>query len=418
MHKVQKIPFKDIDRFIDILADAYPGLPISTPEDKKRVHERFRQRSKDKRMSWWGVYRGPKMLGGAIFYDYTMNFFGHKVLAGGLGTVCVDLIHKKEHVARDLMRFYLRHYRKREAAFSVLWPFRPDFYKQMGCGLGSTNHVYKIKPADLPKGKTKKNVRFLERADMKALNDCYNRYVDLHTGMIEETLVNRQLRYDLSKGLRYVGVEKNGRMSGYMIFTFVRGNAANFVDNYIKVTEMVYETPEALSELMTFLQTQADQINRIIFHTDDPDFYHYVKDPRNESGNLAEPVWHESHVSGVGIMFRVLNTRQIFRILENRNFGGQTLRLKLTVRDDFLKENDSTLVIHFEGGKPNLKTKNAASDVTLELNIADFSSLILGAVTLKSLYRYGYARISKPDYLNRLHKLFATEEKPICTTSF
>ncbi|UCG62496.1 MAG: GNAT family N-acetyltransferase [Candidatus Zixiibacteriota bacterium] len=418
MNKVKKIPFTDIEKFIDILADAYPGIGITTPEDKKRVKERFRKRSKDKRMSWWGVYRGSELLGGAIFYDFTMNFFGNKVLAGGLGTVCVSLVHKKEHVARDLMRFYLRHYRKREATFSVLWPFRPDFYKQMGCGLGSTNHVYKVKPADLPRGKSKKNVRFLGKADMKALNDCYNRYVDRHTGMIEETLVNRKIRFDLSKETKFVGVEKKGRIEGYMIFSFVRGNAANFVDNHIKVSEMIYETPEALSELMTFLHTQADQINRIIFHTDDPDFYHYVKDPRNDSGNLAEPVYHESHVSGVGIMFRVLNTRQIFGILEKHNFNGQTLRLKLNVRDSFLRENNSSLVIHFEDGRPFLKTKNAAADVTLELNIADFSSLILGAVGLRSLFQYGFARISKPDYLNRLHRLFATEEKPICTTSF
>ena len=49
MNKVKKIPFTDIEKFIDILADAYPGIGISSPEDKKRVKERFRLRSKDKR---------------------------------------------------------------------------------------------------------------------------------------------------------------------------------------------------------------------------------------------------------------------------------------------------------------------------------------------------------------------------------
>ncbi len=418
MSKIKQIPFTDMDKFIDVLADAYPGMAVITPEDKKRVRERLQKRRKDTRMSWWGMYNGRELMGGLIFYDYTMNFFGNKVLAGGGGTLCVSLLNKKEHVARDLMRFYFRHYRKREAPFAVLWPFRPDFYKQMGCGLGSTNHIYKVKPADLPVGKSKKHVHYLGNSDMKAVNDCYNRYVSRHTGMIEETLVNRRIRFDLAKNVKYVGYKKDGRIEGYMIFSFKRGNPDNFVDNFINIHEMIYETPQALSELMTFLHTQADQINRVIFRTADPDFYHYMKDPRNDSGNLAEPVYHESHVSGVGIMYRVLNTRQIFRILENHDFGGQSLRLKLKTRDSFLKENDSTLVIHFDQGRPEIKTKNARSDVTLELDIADFSSLILGAVNLKSLYNYGAAKISNVSYLESLYRLFATDEKPICMTSF
>lgn len=418
MSKIKEIPMKEIDAFIDVFADAYPAFPLNTPEDKKRVKERFRKRSKDKRMSWWGMYDAGKFLGGFILYDYTMNLFGHKVLAGGAGALCVDLAHKKEHVARDLMKFYFRHYRKQQSPIAVLWPFRPDFYKQMGAGLGATNHVYKVRAIDLPKGKSKKHVRFLGKTDMKALNDCYNRYVDRHTGMIEENMVNRVTRFEIGTASRHVGVVKKGRIEGYMIFTFVRGKETNFVDNHIKVVEMVYETPEALSELMTFLHSQADQINRVIFHTDDPDFYHYLKDPRNDSGNLSEPVYHESHVAGVGIMYRVLNTRRIFEILHDHDFGGQTLRLKLTVKDSFLKENDSSFVIHFTDGKPEIKAKSARSDVSLEMDVADFSSLLLGAVGLKSLYFYGAAKISKTDYLERLHKLFATEEKPICTTSF
>ncbi len=418
MNKIKKMPWKDIDRFIDIWADAYPGTKIITKEDKKRVKDRFQKRSKDPRLSFWGMYDGSEMLGGVLFWDYVMNLFGHKVLAGGGGNLAVDLMHKKEHVARDLMRFMFRHYRKQGAPFAVLWPFRPDFYKEMGCGLGSKGHVYRIKPTDLPFGKSRKNVRFMAKADMKAVNDCYNRQVARVTGMIEETLASRKLGYEFSKRSKYVGYEKNGRVEGYLIFGFERGNEASFIDNYIKVSEMVYETPEALEGLMSFLHTQFDQINRIIFHTSDDDFHHLFKDPRNESGNLMEPVYHESHVSGVGLMYRVLNTRQVFNVLEGRNFGGQTLRLKLTVKDTFLKENDSSLIIHFEDGRPQIKTKSARHDVELKIDIADFSSLILGAVGLKSLYYFGAARISKAEHIDRLHRLFTTEQKPVCMTSF
>ncbi len=418
MSKIQKMPARDIGKFLDIMADAYPGLPMSSEEDKRRMRERFALRSKDKRISWWGMYDGKEMLGGLILYDYTMNLFGHKVLAGGGGALAVDLLHKKEHVARDIMRFYFRHYRKQDAPFAVLWPFRPDFYRAMGCGFSSKGHVYKIKPADLPTSKSKKHVRYLGKKDMKALNDCYNRQVDRVTGMIEETLVHRKIRFELGKTVKYVGYENNGRIEGYILFTFERGKATNFVDNHIVVHEFIYEHPEALLELMTFLHTQADQINRIIFHTNDDDFHLLLKDARNDSGNLMTPVYHESHVSGVGIMFRVLNTRRVFEILKDHSFGGQTVRLKLTVEDSFLKENDGSLVIYFADGKPVIKAKKSPSDVELKLDIAEFSSLLLGAVGLKSLVGYGMAHVSKPEYVDQLHKLFATEHKPVCTTSF
>ncbi|MEW6411191.1 MAG: GNAT family N-acetyltransferase [Candidatus Zixiibacteriota bacterium] len=418
MNEIKKIPPRDIGKFIDIMADAYPGLPMSTEEDKRRIRERLALRSKDKRISYWAMYEGKEMLGALALYDYTMNLFGHKVLAGGGGSLAVGLIHKKEHVARDIMRFYFRHYRRQNAPFAVLWPFRPDFYKAMGCGLGPKGHVYKVKPPDLPTGGSKKHIRILGKSDMKALNDCYNRQVDRVTGMIEETLVHRKIRYELAKTVKYVGYENNGRIEGYILFSFERGKATNFVDNYIVVHELIYEHPEALLELMTFLRTQADQINRIIFHTNDDDFHYLLKDPRNDSGNLMQPVYHESHISGVGIMFRVLNTRQVFEILGDHDFGGQTVRLKLTATDSFLKENDGSLVIYFSDGKPEIKTKKSPHDVELKLDISDFSSLLMGAVGLKSLVKYGMAEVSGPEYIDLLHKLFATEQKPVCLTSF
>ncbi|UCD64748.1 MAG: GNAT family N-acetyltransferase [Candidatus Zixiibacteriota bacterium] len=418
MNKIQEIPFKDIEKFIDIVADAYPGLQISAAEAKKRVKERWRKRRQDKRMSWWGMYRGSEMLGGMIYYDYTMNFFGHKVLTGGAGTVAVSLVHKKEHVARDLMRFFFRHYRKRGAPLAVLWPFRPDFYKKMGCGLGWKMDQYRLTPATLPRTKARKHVRHLGKADMKALNDCYNRFVDTRTGMIEETQVNRNIRYDLGKGVKYVGYVKDGRVLGYLIFTFARGNPENFVDNHIKIEEMVYESPEVLNGLLSFLHTQADQINRIIVSSNDEYFYHCFDDPRNETGNLMSPVYHESHRSGVGIMYRVLNTREVFNLLKDRDFDGVSVRLRLKVHDTFLKENNGDLTIHFVKGHPQIKTGRAAAEVSLGLDIADFSSLIMGAVDLRSLYNYGRAELSKATYLEPLNQLFATKQKPVCMTSF
>ncbi len=57
-------------------------------------------------------------------------------------------------------------------------------------------------------------------------------------------------------------------------------------------------------------------------------------------------------------------------------------------------------------------------DVSLRLDIAEFSSLLAGSVDFCSLYRYGLAEISDPAYIRTVNRIFAVEQKPICTTSF
>lgn len=57
-------------------------------------------------------------------------------------------------------------------------------------------------------------------------------------------------------------------------------------------------------------------------------------------------------------------------------------------------------------------------DVEVCMDVAEFSSLLVGAVNFKSLYKYGLAKISDPSYVGVVDKIFAVEDKPICTTPF
>jgi len=63
-----------------------------------------------------------------ILYDFSMNVHNHLMLAGGIGLVVVSLLHKKEKVAREMLRFFLHYYRDRQVSLVTLYPFRPDFY--------------------------------------------------------------------------------------------------------------------------------------------------------------------------------------------------------------------------------------------------------------------------------------------------
>jgi predicted acetyltransferase len=349
-----------------------------------------------------------------LFHDFTMNFHGARVLAGGVGIVAVEFLRKKEHVAKEMIAYFLRHYRERGASIAMLYPFRPDFYERMGFGWGTKMNQYRVLPAALPKGPSKAHVRYLGEDDVLALLACYNRFVDQTHGMIEryESDVVRQLK---NAQLRIAGYVKDDQIQGYLAFTFEKGES--FIVNDLVVREFVYESRGALWELLTFLHTQADQIRRIVFNTQDEFFHHLFLDPRNGTPELIPSVYHESNVQGVGLMYRILDAREIMSALQERDFGGQTCRLKLTVEDSFLPENAGSTLLRFEDGRLHL-LDDGSRDVEVRLDIARFSSLLVGAVNFESLYRYGLADISDPAYVDTVNRIFAVEEKPICMTAF
>ncbi|XJS51965.1 sterol carrier protein domain-containing protein [Tissierella carlieri] len=170
-------------------------------------------------------------------------------------------------------------------------------------------------------------------------------------------------------------------------------------------------------ELMTFLNSQSDQINNVIFNIQDENFRFILEDPRNDSSNILTPVYHESSMQGTGIMYRVIDLKGIINELRNHNFNNERCKLKITIRDNFIPDNDGSIIVDFNNGFPTI-VDNKEYDVEINLDIADFSSLITCTVNFKSLYKYGRALISDESYLKKVNNIFASDEKPICMTMF
>ena len=416
MTEIRRLSPDELPAFALISANAYPGFPAHTPEDQQKLVERWRSQLADPTVSFYGAFRDGTLAGGMRLYDYRMNIFGAQVLTGGVGGVAVDLLHKKEHIAYDLIQYFIRYYRERGAPLVELYPFRPDFYLQMGFGYAIKVSEYRVAPADLPQGPTRAHVRALTPEDAPLLADCYSRYQVRTHGMIArpETHWQRLLTHP---EYRCVGCVHDSQISGYLIFSFQLDAGGNWLVNDLSVNELVYETPKALAELLTFLRSQADQIRHVLFRTQDEDFHFLPRDPRNSTNHVIPSVFHESNTQGVGLMYRVIDVPSMFTTLAEHDFGGQTLRLQLTIRDSFYPANDGAVVVHFTSGHP-LIVGDSDSDAQIGLDVADFSSLLMGCVSFKSLYRYGRVTLSDVSYLDTLNRMFLAEEKPICMTAF
>src|SRR6185312_10834078 len=177
---------RDYGAFYTIVTNAYPGFNLRSTEDRERFLKSVAERMAAAPMSYCGLYRGDTLLGAARLHDFVMNVRGAEVKAAGIGMVAVDLAHKKEHVARDLMHGWLEYCRAQGVPFALLYPFRPDFYKQMGFGYGTKLSQYQAPPAALPASGDKSHIVLLgaDDGDRQLVGDCYARVAKKTHGLI------------------------------------------------------------------------------------------------------------------------------------------------------------------------------------------------------------------------------------------
>jgi predicted acetyltransferase len=265
--EIRALSTEDFDAFIDVTVNAYPGMKVVSEEKKEQYKQRMlKVHEEDPTVLFYGLFREGRLMGGMRLHDFTMNFLGGRIAAGGVGAVAVDLVSKKEHVAKEMMEYFIQHYRARGALLLLLYPFRPDFYKKMGFGYGIKMNRYRVKPSALPKGPSKAHIRYLDESDKQALLDCYTRVMSKTHGMIEKSPGEIE-RLMTRPGSQIVGCEIDGQILGYLVFSFTHGE--EWLLNDIHVREFIYESSEALSEFLTFLHAQADQIRHVVFDTQD-----------------------------------------------------------------------------------------------------------------------------------------------------
>lgn len=414
MAEIRELDVEEFGPFVDIVARAFPGWEIVTAEDKKGTREHLlKAREQEPTARYYGAFHQGRLVGGMRLHDFCLNFRGARLGAGGIGLVAVDLLHKKEHVAKDMVGFFLRHYRQRDMPLALLYPFRPDFYKQMGFGYGSKLNRYRFGPAELPQGPSRAHVRALGPQDRQMIWDYYHSFVDRTHGMMDWAPweLDRMLE---SPRLHLVGYEEKGRLRGYLVFRWEKGE--NDMVNDLVVRTLLYDTPAVLSELVTWLHTQADQVRHIILDTPDDSFHYLLHDPRNGSREILYTEYQETNVQGVGLMYRVLDTPALFRLLADRGWGEGTCRLRLAVVDTFLPENAGSTLVHLADGRAAV-VERGEHDVEVRLDVADLSSLLAGAVDLADLYRLGRAHVSDPAWVGPVGRILAAE-KPVCTTLF
>jgi len=393
--------------------DAYPGFMQNISVEQ--YAESMTDTNNRPNTKYYCAFSGNKLVGGFLMLDFEMNMRQIMVKASGLGMVAVDLNHKKEKVCREIMRYYLNTLRTNGVNVALLYPFNSSFYHKMGFGFGTLLQQFRIKPSNLPSGNSKAHIARLNEDNAEAIAKFYNLRAKTTHGLITKSTDEfaKRLKNPANKVFAYV----DGNIRGYIFFQFKKGSDDSALVNDISVNELLFDSPEVFTELMTFMKSQSDQARYIIINTQDEGFINAIADPRNHTERILFPVYQECCRTGLGIMYRICNVETFFADIANCRFGDLSINLKINVNDSFIPENNKPVLLELRNGLCTV-TNNSDCDVELNIDIAELSSLVMGCTNLKSLVKYGKATLSNATCLDVLSRSFALDEKPICLTYF
>ncbi len=410
MLEIKKLQEEDIESFTKLFSNAYPGFP-GTPEQKKANMTRFFGFPE---REFYGAFKGDTLVGGVCLLDFEMNLRGDGMIpVGGIALVAVDLLRKKEKIAKEILTYSLDHFRQKGISYVTLYPFRMSFYKQMGFGYGAEYRRFNLETSGINNFGSKDNLEMLTEANLEEVLACYNRYSKTRNGLTP--LAKHHLEpFFRQDAVRVVGYRQAGELKGYMVMRFQREQP---LVNQLVISHLVYETNEAIQEFCTFLHTQEDQFHRVSFSTQDENILFLLNNPSTKTYDAFEGLYLETSVTGCGLMVRAVDVAGLFGDLKHHNFNGESVKLSVTLADSFLPENNRSTLIQFIEGRPEV-IEGGAADVELTIRVDNFSSLIAGATSFRSLHMTGLAKLSDDSYAAQLQRLFRTEEKPMCMFGF
>lgn len=403
----------NFETYTDILSRCYPMMEIKTAEDKKDAVEHRQAMDQYETVSHIGVYEEETLLAGYIHYAFPMNIYGQTLPTTGVGTLAVDLPYKKRGIAKQMITHAIEKSKGEGYALIQLYPFRPDFYRKMGFGFGPQLNVFRFSAEQVPYDSEAEPVLRLDGNNLEEIMRCYHDWSEDTHGSFDKQ--EYEFRHISAAHTHTVGCRVNGQLKGYLVYEMKHHQDFN---HDMKILDWFTTSNEAFQSLLNFLHQQKDQVHSIIFPTFDDDFAFLLNDPRHQSERLIHRIYHETHERGTGLMYRILNVPLFMTYIEDHSFGQQTVGINFEVSDSLMNANE-TYSFQFTNGKPTVNDAPLKHGITLSLEIADLSSLLMGCISLEKLLKYNKVTASgDSDEIAKAIELFGHPQKPVSWTFF
>jgi predicted acetyltransferase len=159
----------DVEALVELSLRAYRVSSAEARREFYTDHPRFEL--KDVRV---GELEG-ELVASLVLYPFQAYVRGERLAVTGIGSVAVSPEHRRRGVADALLRSALHEMCERGDAWSLLYPFRGDFYRRLGWGLVETPTLLSAPPSSLPASDEARRVRRARGADRPLVQALYER---------------------------------------------------------------------------------------------------------------------------------------------------------------------------------------------------------------------------------------------------
>lgn len=408
------IRFVQSEEEAQLARNVITGFPSKTPE--ALLHNMAGELKKPEEGRYLGCFDdNGNLIGSSLLMDFEVNVRGKLMEMGGTAYVSTNFLHKKEHVAKNLIRVGLGAFAKTGRTVAALHPFNPAFYRKMGFGYCNETMMYSPKPQYIRAYGDKSCLSYARPEEEEEILEFYRNYAKKTHGATIHSFMDRHRIFDMP----YVVVcRREGRITGYLTFEFVEVD--HYTDMYhdLAVRELVCEDMETMKQFLTFFASQTDQIERVRIYTYEEDFHMLFTNPDSGENRAFDGAIQEIGRKNMGYMFRILDVKKYFALQNHcERPARREFTMELQVEDDFMEENNTSVLLRVQGDKV-LLTKDREPDVVLKTGIADLSSLVMGAIPLSSFLWTERMELSNRSYGQDIQNAIGWSEKPKNYTYF
>lgn len=341
----------------------------------------------------WVLEDGRRIAGAFRTYRMTQYLAGAALPMMGLAAVAVAPGYRRRGLGKRLVRDALRLAYERGDVVSVLYPFRPDFYRSLGWGLVGELHRYRFRPEALAEYAGGPAVHLADPGDRGAIARCYARVARSANGPIHRD--DRAWTYHLDALGAHPFVYREGdEVRGYLLAVYSR--AGSRARRALVVRELVAEDDVAYRALLGWIAEQRDQWPVVRYDArPDERFDLRLRDPRPPGHGAARALWDPAARILRGPMLRVVNVeRALAARVEWGPEPGFGLTLSVQVEDQELPENRGPWHVTIEEGGARVRADgNGGADARLVTDAPTFAQIYAGELSPTAAQRLGRAAI-------------------------
>ena len=266
---------------------------------------------------------------------------------------------------KHIMDFTLNELYRKNQLVSILMPIDYRLYRKYGYEHCYDQIEYEIDIADLSGFKSK---GFLKKAKLDNINDLINIennfLKDLNGTIIRDKNYYENLFKEVESEDGHIYIHEDELKDGYIIY---------FINNEnIFVRELYYNNLNALKGILRFLYNHNTQCKKVTISSPIDDKIRFILSNPKTANIKLKPF----------MMGRVINFK---KYLESLNIkSNENLSINISVKDDFIKENNKIFKIHLNNNKLNVESGDYISDV--EFNINTITQLAFSYINGKEAY--------------------------------